>query len=95
MLKINQGGRGKKAPYETTVIRVPVLLKETVESLSNDYKLTGIVPSLEPISAPQHTLTKEEAIALANQLLKSKKGGAKYCLEKLLQVMFMSDISLS
>lgn len=94
MLKINQGGRGKKAPYETTVIRVPVLLKETVESLSNDYRLTGKVPSLEPIPVSQPSLTKEEAIALANQLLKSKKGGAKYCLEKLLQVLYSPPVTL-
>ena len=93
MLKINQGGRGNKAPYETTVIRVPVLLKETVESLSNDYKLTGKVPSLEPIPVSQLTLTKEEAIALANQLVKSKKG-AKHCLEKLLTALYSPPVTL-
>ena len=91
---INKGGRGKKADYETTHARIPVELKELVQSLSNDYKLTGKVPSLEPISVTQHTLTKEEAIALANQLLKSKKGGAKYCLEKLLTALYSPPVTL-
>ena len=93
MLKINQGGRGNKAPYETTVIRIPVLLKETVESLSNDYKLTGNVPSLESVPVSQPSLSKEEAIALANRLVKSKKG-AKHCLEKLLTALYSPPVTL-
>ena len=90
---INKGGRGKKADYETTHARIPVELKELVQSLSNDYKLTGKVPSLEPISVPQHILTKEEAIALANRLVKSKKG-AKHCLEKLLTALYSPPVTL-
>ena len=93
MLKINQGGRGNKAPYETTVIRIPVLLKETVESLSNDYKLTGNVPSLESVPVSQPSLSKEEAIALSNRLVKSKKG-AKHCLEKLLTALYSPPVTL-
>ena len=91
---ISKGGRGKKADYETTIVRVPVELKELVQTIGNEYKLTGNIPSLEPVSVSQLILTKEEAIALANQLIKSKKGGAKYCLENLLQVIYSSDISL-
>ena len=93
MLKINQGGRGKKADYETTIARLPVALKELVQTIGNEYKLTGNVPSLEPIPVFQLTLTKEEAIALANQLVKSKKG-AKHCLEKLVTALYSPPVTL-
>ena len=90
---INKGGRYNKAFYKTTHVRIPVELKEVVQSLSNDYKLTCKVPSLEPIPVSQLTLTKEEAIALANQLVKSKKG-AKHCLEKLLTTLYSPPVIL-
>ena len=93
MPNISKGGYNGKAWYETTHARIPVELKELVQSLSNDYKLTGKVPSLEPISVSQHTLTKEETIALANQLVKSKKG-AKHCLEKLLTALYSLPVTL-
>lgn len=95
MATIFKGGRHQKAPYETTVIRVPVPLKEMIESLINKYKENDCqASSLETVPVSQAVITKEAAITLANQLIKSKKGGAKYCLEKLLQVMFGSDVSL-
>ena len=90
---ISKGGRGKKADYETTITRIPVKLKELVQSLSNEYKLTGNVPSLEPVPVSQPSFTKEEAIALANQLVKSKKG-AKHCLEKLLTALYSPPVIL-
>ena len=93
MPNISKGGYNGKAWYETTHARIPVELKELVQSLSNDYKLTGKVPSLEPIPVSQPSLTKEEAIALANQLVKSKKG-AKHCLEKLLTALYSPPVSL-
>ena len=93
MPNISKGGYNGKAWYETTHARIPVELKELVQSLSNDYKLTGKVPSLEPIPVSQPSLTKEEAIALANQLVKSKKG-AKHCLEKLLTGLYSPPVTL-
>ena len=90
---ISKGGYNGKAWYETTHARIPVELKELVQALSNEYKLTGKVPSLEPIPVFQLTLTKEEAIALANQLVKSKKG-AKHCLEKLLTTLYSPPVIL-
>jgi hypothetical protein len=32
------GGRGKKAPYDTTLTRIPIALKSTVESLASKYR---------------------------------------------------------
>jgi hypothetical protein len=40
------GGRGKKAPYETTHVRIPVDLKSQVEELVESYRSNGLV-SLE------------------------------------------------
>jgi hypothetical protein len=37
------GGRGKKAPYETTHVRIPVDLKAQVEKLVEDYRNNGLV----------------------------------------------------
>lgn len=93
MSDISKGGRGHRASYETTHVRIPVALKELVQGLSNDCKLTGNVPSLEPVPISQSTLTKEQAIALAKEVLKSKKG-AKYCLEKLLTGLYSSPVTL-
>jgi hypothetical protein len=37
------GGRGKKAPYETTHVRIPVDLKSQVEKLVEDYRNSGLI----------------------------------------------------
>lgn len=37
-----KGGRGKKAPYETTVIRVPVPIRAEVESLIKQYQANAL-----------------------------------------------------
>lgn len=37
-MKENKGGRGHKAPYETTHSRIPKNIKRIVDSLSNSYK---------------------------------------------------------
>jgi hypothetical protein len=39
------GGRGKKAPYETTHVRVPVDLKPQIEKLIEEYRENGCVIS--------------------------------------------------
>jgi hypothetical protein len=39
------GGRGKKAPYETTHVRIPVDLKSQVEKLVEGYRNNGLVIS--------------------------------------------------
>jgi hypothetical protein len=37
------GGRGKKAPYKTTHVRIPIDLKAQVEKLVEDYRNNGLV----------------------------------------------------
>jgi len=67
--KVSKGGRGKKAHYETTHVRIPVELKELVNRLSDEYKLTGNVPTIKRVNIfnPNHrteplvdTITSEE-----------------------------------
>lgn len=63
------GGRGKKAPYATTHIRIPVPIKEQVENLINDYRLMvidGIMPSDDT------GISLEDAKELSKKLLKSR-----------------------
>jgi hypothetical protein len=38
MSDVTKGGRGKKAPYESTHCRIPLPLKPIVEQLANAYK---------------------------------------------------------
>ena len=38
MSDVTKGGRGKKAPYESTHCRIPLPLKPLVEQLANAYK---------------------------------------------------------
>jgi hypothetical protein len=47
------GGRGKKAPYETTHVRIPVDLKAQVEKLTEDYRNNGL--STSPENSQQST----------------------------------------
>lgn len=94
------GGRGKKAPYKTVVIRVP-------ESLASDFKKeidfyhTLVSEGLIQPEANSQDLLKShgktdvncmEAIMEARQILKSKKS-ARQSLLKLLQVMYGDMIS--
>jgi len=52
--KINKGGRGNKAHYETTHVRIPVELKELVNRLSDEFKLTGNVPTIKRVNSFTH-----------------------------------------
>jgi hypothetical protein len=89
-MNIPKGGRGKRAPYETTTIRVPVPLLETIETQVNQYRefaVNGTPPAMSSI------VVHDDAIACAKEILKQKKS-ARHSLEKLLQVLLSSDISL-
>jgi hypothetical protein len=46
------GGRGKKAPYETTHVRIPVDLKPQVELLIKEFRDNGCVPKDSIIENP-------------------------------------------
>jgi hypothetical protein len=74
------GGRGIKAPYQTTHCRIPEPIKPLVEKLSADYKATLDVPKIP--------LSKIEAEKIVEELLINKRMSKKVALEKLLTAIY-------
>lgn len=81
------GGRGNKAPYETTHVRVPVPIKSEVERLIEEFR--------EGKSQQQeNSLTSlEDALVTARDILKQKKS-ARVSLEKLLTAIYGKNVEL-
>lgn len=87
-MPINKGGRGKKADYETKVIRIPLPIVNEVEKIVEDFH-QGL-----SVNDSSEFKTLEESIAIASAILKSKKS-AKESIKKLLQVLYeTSNINL-
>jgi hypothetical protein len=86
-MPINKGGRGKKADYESKVIRVPLPIigevENLIENFHNDLSSNTLAVSTDSISL-------ESAIEIATNILKSKKS-AKESVRKLLQVLYQVD----
>lgn len=80
-----RGGRGVKASYQTTHVRVPLQVKSQVEELVRAYK----EGSLEESKIP----SRDEAIEIAKGILKKKKS-ARVSLQSLLTSIYGEDISL-
>lgn len=92
-MTIPKGGRGKKAPYDTRTVRVPVDLIPQVENLIevyreaklNDNDVTDIKQSLDLTKDNLEKWTLE-----AKAILKQKKS-AKESMKKLLALMFSGE----
>ncbi len=81
------GGRGVKAPYETTHVRIPVPIKPEVERLIKVFHEGGD-------KEPSNSLTGfEDAVAIAKQILIQKKS-ARASMEKLLTAIYGEKVSL-
>jgi hypothetical protein len=63
------GGRGKKAPYETTHLRIPVPIKTDIEKLIENYRLS-VIDGIE--SNDNGLMSVEDAKLLTRKLIKSK-----------------------
>lgn len=85
-MAVNKGGRGLRASYETTHVRVPLPIKEIIEKIANQYRDTEEVPNLD-------FLNSDEMIELARKILRHKKS-ARISLEKLLNSIYKQDIKL-
>jgi hypothetical protein len=81
------GGRGKKAPYETTHVRVPLVLKSQIEHLVSLYHEAGDVQGIQPIKR------LDEATSSAQGILLHKKS-AKTSMEKLLTSIYGISVKL-
>jgi hypothetical protein len=92
------GGRGKKAPYETRLIRVPIPIVPKVEQIVDDYRnlvINGEQSEFEKypnLAACVTPVSYSEALQRAKEILKSKKSAAD-SLAKLLQVLYGGTVS--
>jgi hypothetical protein len=84
----NLGGRGKKAPYETTHVRIPVPIKDRVEYLKELYLNDLLERSLDE----NKLVTLEDALLEAKNILKLKQSARKSVL-KLLTALYGIQIS--
>lgn len=94
-MTILKGGRGKKAPYDTRTVRVPVDLIPYVEEFIEEYrelKLNGIDPiDLDKrFNSTQSILKLADSLVEAEKILKQKKS-AKESMKKLLASMFPGE----
>ena len=81
------GGRGRKAPYETTHVRVPMPIKAEVQQLIDAFYSEETV---EPVK----TLTGlDDAIDTARSLLKQKKS-ARVSIINLLTSIYGQNVEL-
>lgn len=100
-MSYTKGGRGMKAPYETTHIRVPLPLKEALEKVINAYKesldvdqaLAVLLQIHDEQTSEINPLTANDAVQLATQILGQKKS-AKLSMSKLLTGIYSQDIVL-
>lgn len=83
------GGRGKRAPYETTHMRVPLPLKSQIEQLIEDYRLS-VLEGIE--SQPSELTPIEEALTIAQKLLRSKTA-KNDTVAKLLTSIYKTEVS--
>jgi len=95
-MPINKGGRGKKSPYTTKVLRIPDPILERVEKLVDDFYLNGKSTDDKSVLEDhiEHNQKIEQSKTSALDILaqnKTSKKSTKHCLEKLLQVLYNDD----
>jgi hypothetical protein len=81
-----RGGRGIKAPYESTHVRIPVPIKQRVEELSKAYKDGRLDESSQSMSF-------EDAIEASRKILKQRKS-AQISVESLLAAIYGKNVCL-
>ena len=90
--KLPKGGRGKKAPYETKTLRVPVPCLDAINKVVATFHQTGST------EISNNCLTYDEAILEAEKIINSKMGNtksAKNSIVKLLQVIYKHSLPLN
>jgi hypothetical protein len=101
-----RGGKGKKAPYESTHIRIPAPIKGRVEDIKDLYFSGNLDEYYQTIAENQRLADEykslssdlkslpslDEAKDLVKQLLKQRKS-AKETLAKFLSSLYSIDIS--
>lgn len=81
------GGRGIKAPYKTTHVRVPEPIKAEIERIIDRYKEGGKTESSNLLTGI------DEAVTIAKAILISKKS-ARQSMQKLLTAIYGQNVVL-
>lgn len=81
------GGRGKKAAYTSTHVRIPEPLIPEVEALKRKFFGVDEEEAINPLPS------LEEAIAMSKGILLNKKS-AKLSIEKLLTALYNTQVKL-
>lgn len=85
------GGRGHKAPYETTHLRIPVPLKPDIEKLIENYRLL-VVDGIEIETEKDSLLPLEDAIEMCRRMVKARKSKLDD-FSKLLTAIYKAEIN--
>jgi len=88
-MPINKGGRGKKSPYETTVIRIPKPIEDRVNELITQFH-DGMVGSKADDYLAANVPSLDVAIGLAKMVLQSKKS-ARLSLIRFIAEIYFTD----
>ena len=64
-----KGGRGKKAPYQTTIKRIPIELESQIESMIESYRLK-VIDGIE--TQDNEIMSIEKTKELSRKLLRAK-----------------------
>jgi hypothetical protein len=83
------GGRGHRAPYQTTHLRVPLPLKSAIEAMIDDYR--AVVIDGEP-PAPAAVPPLEESLEMVQKLLRAKTSKTE-TIKKLLEFIYKEDVN--
>jgi hypothetical protein len=83
-MQYQKGGRGKKAPYSTKVVRVPEPILSEVEKLVTAF-YSGELEVEDRLIDLDEAMNEAREILLKNQI---SKRTTKVCFEKLLQVIY-------
>ena len=81
------GGRGKKAAYVTTHMRVPEPMKAEIQSILDRFHGIELEASEKPLTS------LPEAMAIAQNILLQKKS-ARVSMEKLLTALYHTETKL-
>lgn len=84
-----KGGRGKKVPYTSVTVRIPEDLKDTVESLVEDYR-QFILDGID--SQESEVMPLADAIELSKKLLRSKTAKSD-TVGKLLTAIYKTEVT--
>lgn len=90
-MSILKGGRGQKAPWETTHVRCPVPIRDEIQSQINQWKAKRIGGDSTYEEKPLADL--DSVINLAEKVLNQKKS-ARVSIEKLLTEIYGQEVKL-